>query len=372
MSPTNISVNALAFSSIKNNVPSSHPRYTKILTNANITGTNEVDKKKQIENILSETTIKRACCMAKNSEKSNMVTDDVTNQNYYTIDVKIPFPSGYESQASDFEKKFGYTTVKVYVPEEQCASLPSAYSPDNTNDFSKCNSFYNTYCENMKYLYNIEANNQFSPSEFNNYISECSCLADLPKGSPAGVPNSCFLDYCSLNNSPTTYLDATSRGAPCNASFCQKINNFLGSLTASEGGQISFDEKLNQTCGRSGDAGANISGSTTSGLGGNNYSGNAINSGTGARAGGSGTGAGAGAGDGGSGTGGNGEGDDSEVEPPSPSSPALGIDNNMMVMLGSSLLLIVIIVVAVLLLRKKNKNKNTGINTVQTNNLSSA
>ena len=99
----------------------------------------------------------------------------------------------------------------------------------------------------MKYLYNIETDYEYTPREFNLYASECACHADIPLNFPQGVPRSCALDYCSLSNTDTVYMDATSRTEPCKSVFCQAITQ-VGNLIGSEGGQVDFSNKISQTC----------------------------------------------------------------------------------------------------------------------------
>jgi hypothetical protein len=103
----------------------------------------------------------------------------------------------------------------------------------------------------MKYLYNLENNGKFTSVEFNEYAEECSCHADLPKGIPPGISRSCLLDFCSLDNKQTTYLDSTSRDKPCEGTFCNAVTN-IGNQTASNGGEIAFSNKVTQNCGMGG------------------------------------------------------------------------------------------------------------------------
>jgi hypothetical protein len=100
----------------------------------------------------------------------------------------------------------------------------------------------------MKYLYNIENKGSFDSSDFNEYAGECSCHADLPKGIPPNIPRSCLLDFCSFDNRPTVYIDATSREKPCEGTFCNAVTN-IGNQSASQGGEIAFSNKVTQNCG---------------------------------------------------------------------------------------------------------------------------
>jgi hypothetical protein len=240
-------IDALIYSNLKNNIPTTHFRYDKLLKSSNIKDTSLNIQQFKVNNFLTNSTIKRACCMAKNSNKANITPDG----SGYLINVKIPIPPNY--QPTDFEKKFKYKTIEVIVPKDLCRQKPIGVFDSNfnfeDNNFSECQNFYGAYCENMKYLYNLESGGVYFPDEFNKYISECSCLADLPKNAPSGVPNSCLLDNCSQNNADTVFLDYSSRAQQCESVFCQAITS-VGNLQGSEGGQVNFDNKIQQTCGK--------------------------------------------------------------------------------------------------------------------------
>ncbi len=236
-------VNALVFTSIKNNIPVDHPRFTELAKRANITSLTTSEKLTKIDDILKNSTIKRACCLAKSGQKANMTPD----QKNYKIRVKIPIPKDYTPDA--IERKFGYTTKEVLVPVEYCSKVLPLYDTSGTQSLlGECDPFYGTYCENMKYLYNLENNGRFTSTEFNEYAEECSCHADLPKGIPPGISRSCLLDFCSLDNKPTVYLDSTSRDKPCEGTFCNAVTN-IGNQSASNGGEIAFSNKVTQNCG---------------------------------------------------------------------------------------------------------------------------
>ncbi len=236
------------FSDISNNIPESNPRYQKMLLLSNITGTNSAYNKMRVENLLSNTTLKKVCCMAKQNNKQNL------KDGYYEVDIKIPFPPGYETQASDFEKKFNYTTVKVKIPESECSKLQSDYQPDNPN-YGYCNDFFNTYCENIKYIYNRAVNNNFDITEFNYYAPECMCHNDIPDGISMGIPHSCYMGYCSENNKSITYLDQLSRTKPCDSAICVELTK-VGDIIALQGSTINFTTKVTQTCGKTGVGGS--------------------------------------------------------------------------------------------------------------------
>ena len=67
-----------------------------------------------------------------------------------------------------------------------------------------------------------------------------------PKNAPPGVPNSCFLDNCTQNNTDTVFLDSISRQNVCSGTFCTAITN-IGNLQGSERGQANFNNKVQQS-----------------------------------------------------------------------------------------------------------------------------
>ena len=94
-------INALIFSSITNNIDINDKKFNKLISAAQITTTSTDEKINKINEIFNYTTIKRACCMAKNSGQANMTSDKLK----YKVDVKIPLPANY-SNPNEFEKKF--------------------------------------------------------------------------------------------------------------------------------------------------------------------------------------------------------------------------------------------------------------------------
>ena len=242
-----MSLNSLVFTSIRNNIPGSDPRYKKMIKASALSG-NDNDNAAMISSSLANTTIKRACCLAKSNGKATKSTDGKS----YQVDVKIPIPAGY-TPSNDLEKKFGYTTVKVNVPIEYCPKyIPNFTEAQEDGNYGECDKFYGAYCENMKYLYNLENKGKdFSSVEFNAYSRECPCFADIPPdtGLPDGISNSCILPFCKFGDRDA-YLDSSSRKKACEGTYCIS-NTKIGNMTASEGGSIEFVQKNTANCGAS-------------------------------------------------------------------------------------------------------------------------
>ena len=241
-------INALVYTKIQNNIPQENPRYDTVAAIA------KNSSPKIINNLLDQTTIKRACCMAKNNGGNNKIT--VNGQDFYTINVKIPTPENYSyygDATSQEQKKFGFVMSEVNVPANMCLNIDPEFNinSESSSSFDKCNNFYASYCENQKYLYLLENNQDYDPDEFYNYSNqECACYEDLPPGVTEGVPHSCFLTHCDKDDINTTYLDAASRASSCTASFCTQINQ-MGNMDAQDGGTINVANKYKQTCGSS-------------------------------------------------------------------------------------------------------------------------
>ncbi len=330
-------VDALVFTSIKNNIPKTDPQYKKIDTGAAFVGLGDEDKEKKINDILLNTTIKRACCLAKSGDEANIDEDEKN----YKIKVKIPIPPNYTP--NNIEKKFGYINKEILVPKSYCNEvLPLFDSSGNAFLTGQCDPFYNLYCENMKYLYKLENNNSYSPKEFFEYASDCACHANIPLNTPPNFSKSCVLDFCDWSNKPTVYLDSTSRDKVCEGTFCSAVTN-IGKSEVGGSSQLSFTNKVIQNCD------PDKSGSKVNG-----QSEKTTNS--------------DGSDSGGSDSGGSDDADGSDSDKKdkkgtTPSSPPSGpLKNKNMLFAGGSILIICCIIIFVLIIFSKNKNKNKNIN----------
>jgi hypothetical protein len=249
-------INALVFSEINNNIPIDNKRYKNLLKAANITDSGEEARKKKLKELLSNTTIKRAYCLNLGKEKEQSDLYD-SEKKAYKVNVKIPFTPNYK--ATDDEKKLGFRTVELYVPENLARKKNEGGMIENA--FS-CDSFYGAYCENMKYLLGIETGDDrisiTNPELFNEYC-ECACFGDVPyevEGVIANVGNvgggiapMCYIPNCSKGGK--NYLDAVSRNTPqCSTVICQSVTQ-LGDISGTDSGVASFNQKINQECNKS-------------------------------------------------------------------------------------------------------------------------
>jgi hypothetical protein len=182
--------------------------------------------------LLSQTTIKRACCLGYNSD------NDVNN---FEISVKIPFveelsrQSGATQSTIETWRKLGYISKIVKIPKSMC---PTGYSrPDNkSGETGECDKFMRAYCENAKEMYDLDIKDisgTYSENEFMNIAPECGCFADRLKEYGGQAPALCYSPRC--NFSQSVYVDQNSRkqgGCPVNQ--CVAILNL--STTAALGG----------------------------------------------------------------------------------------------------------------------------------------
>ena len=273
-------IDALIYSSIKNNIDinATDDRFFFLKKNAGVSDPDNNIALNNINKLMENTTIKRACCMAKRDK------DRIDANGNITVQVKIPIPTGGESSSDKVGSKFGYKSIPVKVPSSMC-TRPEIFGTNyNTSDASDkgnpaCDKFMGAYCNNMKYLYLKEnINKPFNANEFYNYSPECPCYADLPpwtvqqnSASAGGLSKTCILSNCEVTDQ-NVYLDPSSR-EPCksNITFCTEYNNWK-SINASQGGTINIDKKTTQNCSSSdsknaGSAEADSAGAGSAGAG---------------------------------------------------------------------------------------------------------
>ena len=249
-------IDSLIYTSIKNNININDPdeRFLFLKKETGINDSDDNIAKTKVDSLLTNTTIKRACCMAKRDK------DKIDADKNISIQVKIPVPTGGASSSDKVGTKFGFKNVTVKVPSSIC-DKPEIFGPNyNTQDESGkgngvCDKFMGAYCNNMKYLYGLEnKGNEFDANEFYSYSPECPCYADLPpwtvqqnQASSGGLSRTCVLTNCE-NTNLSVYLDPSSR-ASCNSNitFCTEYNTWKG-LNASSGGIINIDKKTTQNC----------------------------------------------------------------------------------------------------------------------------
>lgn len=135
-------IDALVYAGIKNNLNNSNYKgYSALKTKINTTYDDDLNK------ILSNTTIKKACCNA----KKKFGSDDIFQTSLPIID-----PEG----------KMPYILKTIDVPKSLCDSNNIQIGSDD------CQKFQTLYCENSNYLYNILTPHIDIFSDYSPYCSE--------------------------------------------------------------------------------------------------------------------------------------------------------------------------------------------------------
>lgn len=254
--------NALIYSSIKNNLTttdqlnsSDYGRNSILLSGSTLT---DQQVKDQLDNILDNTTVKRACCLEGLSSDTNS----------WQVPVRIPIPpdlSGLPSLNTDF----GYYDVPVNVPKTMCATAGKdtdgkavAYVKPKDPTYSKpCDDFYTLYCANMIAFYwdELTANNPtaaaFNSNQFADYKPECGCYnigTDLIPAT-SDLSSKC-IGYKNCKDARwdrgDTYLDSKSRkDCPDNITICKQV---LTLPTVVQGNVNIEDNNFSQACGSEG------------------------------------------------------------------------------------------------------------------------
>ncbi len=193
--------------------------------------------KDKVSELLTQTTIKRACCMA----------DDSGCNDCYNVNVRIPTPKGYTYKDPDgadkIAKEMDYADIPIKIPKSMCKYVSKCnpnkslcqkgYNPGPGTSSPECDKFYRVYCDNVVTDFmkqkNITQDDidkwKFPYTDFMLYKPECACYA--PKYKKFGTVTTdsppCMFPEC--NPSSTAYMDTTSRTKfkPCHASICDKI-----------------------------------------------------------------------------------------------------------------------------------------------------
>lgn len=227
-----MATNALVHAYIRNNIHDADPLRELAMKTGGNKDTQEQNND-QINSLLTDTIIKRACCMNKAGTAN-------------AISVKIPVPKGYNLNNSSnptLQKKFNYITKSITVPTSYCTSR----YPDYTKGSESCNHFYEAYCQNEKAFYKKENGNRFDQIEWTDYNRECACYGDINPGFEA-YPGICYMHGCSDNN--LVYFDNASRQVwnqtgVCPLNLCQSIIE-VGDIE--NNGEFNWDSSVVQNC----------------------------------------------------------------------------------------------------------------------------
>jgi hypothetical protein len=244
----------LQYTQLKNNL-TTQDDLTKYNLNLIQTPPSNMKNTDYYDNILSNTTMKRACCM------NSKYASTLTNPNSYPVTVRIPIPKDYvvddnaPSNLVDTWKKFGYIDKTIYVPSSVCSNIkdPFGNATYTNTDGNSCSDFMQLYCSNVRKFYDDELatlGGEFDEFEFPKYKPECACYSKVPdyikKTSPSS-PRSCYMVDCMGDGTGIeNYVDPSSR-VPCQSNFCSSAIN-VGNIEASSGGLINFTPSIELKC----------------------------------------------------------------------------------------------------------------------------
>lgn len=238
MMENNINVlymDALLFSMIKDGVTDKY-KVGEMIAGLGEMPTTLEEINKYNNELLTETVVKRACCMRLQQNP------DAESQ---TITVKIPIPNEYKDSTSlGAGNKFKYFEKQITVPASMCdPSMTQAY----------CDRFYQIYCHNIRDTYEKEKEElgeKYDGQEWANFAKDCACYGKEVKDLILGyaIPHNCYMIGCGANQ--TAYLDKSSRKSgggvsDCNLTICQSTIDMSGL----EGRDISFVPSILQQCG---------------------------------------------------------------------------------------------------------------------------
>jgi hypothetical protein len=153
-----------------------------------------------LDTIISQTTIKRACCKGDASGS------------FFKIKVKIPYDETYVNNMNinqDLKNQYRelkYAEKEILIPSNLC---PRDYSKPTSGIKTACDNFYRLYCENSKLLLQEDINTNFTSELFTLYSPECGCYIDKPQNKINNQP-SCYSATCN-SRSTSAYIDEETR-----------------------------------------------------------------------------------------------------------------------------------------------------------------
>jgi len=226
---------ALMYASIKNNL-TSEAELTKLANSTEVgsllNSGDPAKDKKQLDEILADTTLKRGVCRANSQGKPSKVL------------VRIPIPKGASMMGT--AKKYGYKDVLVDVSTHpRLQQTQKGYKPGNT----KCNQFYYLYCANVRKGYKKANDGRFDVGDWPSYKADCACFPQDPvwlnRQGVGSLPGKCWAPKCGAEGA---YEDEASRGKTGGGESCSvKVCNTDIDFSDVEAGEI--DAQIDATCG---------------------------------------------------------------------------------------------------------------------------
>jgi len=218
----------------------------------------EVNEK--MDNLLRNSTLKRACCLHDNSENSNIKK----------INIKIPIPidrykiiDGYDDQNNSYKYEIDRSKLDPYSPEFKFGYINKTIEVDlnklkNENgnvcsfdgktyvkNSQDCDDFYKLYCRNV---YNTFIKQGGTDEQFQNYSMECQCYGPEPDwvaDTGVNIAPKCYKKNCGGSHYDV-YQDPKSRDMDCEFVICNADFNVSG-VDAGESSNI--ENVVEQHCG---------------------------------------------------------------------------------------------------------------------------
>lgn len=191
-------------------------------------------KLNQLDQVLDQTQIKRACCLGQTS-----------------VPVRIPMPTGVVIDdiqgTGQLMQEYQYYDKPVYMGKCPLAQYDKKNASSDTSIYDNCEEFYKVYCQNLIENFKEQNGGRWDLDKFLKYKPECACFVPKPPGIPdnINIVPACFYDGCTLGN-PYIWLDRESRSGECDLTICQ-VN--LNNVDFEAGGGVSVRNNIEQRCG---------------------------------------------------------------------------------------------------------------------------
>lgn len=230
------SVDALIYGTIHNNIDVSEKKDPAI----------NLDISENPDEILKYTNLKRGLCRNGNSIIVNLPIEE----NSAILENPIDYGLYYDQGNVDFYNKFGIVQKEVQIPS--ISGLPDNVQIDvegYSQGTSKCNNFYNIYCENALQDYLKKSGGVYNVNEYIKYKPDCACYIIRPEEIPLNVQRRCWAGPSC--NAVDAYYDQQSRDlSKCEFNICTSNIIFDDLDIAGQNVYITTDVK--QNCGESG------------------------------------------------------------------------------------------------------------------------
>ena len=226
---------ALGYAEIKNNIKDPNIHQSLLTQLKSTTGSASLPETyEKLDQLLTNTTIKRACCLKKGNSSFNLRDGKIP------IDVRIPAPIGHDfnNTLNRKAKEYNFIEKQVLIPPSIC---PQGYTAGTAD----CDNFYDLYCQVIAENFLKQNDGKWEQTNFGEYKPECGCyiprhVAEKQFDGLKQINPRCWLPSCS--GTPNIYKNKEAR-EECKASICQNNVDFSG---VNAGGDIAA--KINTNC----------------------------------------------------------------------------------------------------------------------------